>query len=81
MKKSLTEVLDLISTNQSRIGYLKEKKNVQRKVRRSFTLIELLVVIAQYCRKKVLNLTQQNFSYRRLKTSLSPNIPLFLKRR
>ena len=46
MKKSLTEVLDLISTTQSRIGYLKEKKNVQRKVRRSFTLIELLVVIA-----------------------------------
>ena len=48
-------------------------------MKKLFTLIELLVAIIQYCRKKVLNITQQNISYRRQRTSLSPNVPLFLK--
>ena len=48
-------------------------------MKKTFTLPEPLVVIAQICRKKVLNLTQQNASYRRHKTALSPNVPLFLK--
>ena len=48
-------------------------------MKKQFTLIELLVGIAQYYCTKLLNLTQHKFSFEQHKTTMSPNIPLFLK--